>query len=925
MSTILLSMSLWLGFLPAIPQQEEALPPPPSVMPEETSPPPLKLEQGTMEEYRLAMHLIDVRGKNAEGAEKLLSLVDRADVIAMPGQASWLMTQASRALTLAGKTEEAKKLLPGIRNGSRGTAFEGAVHSQLSRFGPNQYGIDSSFLKYLLSRGGDRGTTFQYLHSTFGRRLLPYFQYIVENPNQEYDLGLRKGAAGNLFCLLNKNMGDWFFQYLIRADDITQKMLISGLNRDLGQNRYLNFVDVEAQREAARLVIALAEHSSPEESWSPVQVLWNFLVWPKPSGEGGDGVVWKQALDKFEDEFISLPLEKMYEYSTILSSVVYAQEDRFLPTLRRLANSEVPEIRKAVRWSYWRKDQGVNLLSEWASGGDDRDLIQFSLMHPFIASNANDEASQAMQRWRRTFFPFDESPYNRQRRVQVRDVSESDFRLLESCSASSHPLVRFQAASALVAYRHTEQGIRFLENLGPDPTWALHLLNTWRGEDLSPEEVRLLLQHGIGTPIEQEVKNLISEKGREGITVQIWRDYGLEIVPGGVSNLLNDLRNAKDAEGLAWIVKESNWPETYLAGPFQYLKQINPARALATLEEISPDNRKELILRFEGRDWERTLEGNRDTGFLQEHLDILRASIAEAIAVLGHSNGLLPVVANADPDLALELILNSKSPSILAKELLSARVNIRANTFLLQKKFLEEIVPSLAVNDLPGMSANLLDLCLVTRVPHADLMRILWSRQGDNFAYDKKLISFILRDSDLRAAFHQELVSLLKEKQFISEIASGLEEEDAVSEFIDPLLEVGKPSLPKSDLARVLGVLGTVDDERVIDALLQFTSDSRADVRRMAMSRLSSLQQSRELQKKWSAWADGQEETSVLLALLEDLKDPDMTVRLGAVKALGLLGDPEALPVLVDLLREDNPIKHAAEEALERMSTPKSD
>jgi len=59
--------------------------------------------------------------------------------------------------------------------------------------------------------------------------------------------------------------------------------------------------------------------------------------------------------------------------------------------------------------------------------------------------------------------------------------------------------------------------------------------------------------------------------------------------------------------------------------------------------------------------------------------------------------------------------------------------------------------------------------------------------------------------------------------------------------------------------------------------------------------------------------------------LLKDLEDPEMEVRLGAVKALGLLGDPEALPVLVDLLREDEPIKQAAKEALDRMGTAKKD
>ncbi len=923
MSTALLSICLWIGASPAALPQEETPKPSPAVSPEAVTPPPLRLSSSTMDEYHLAMHLIDVRGKNEEGAEKLLALVDLPDVIAYPGQASWLLTQASRALTLAGKTEEAKQLLPGIRRGSQGTSFASAVQSQLSQFSPNQYGIDPSFLRYLLSTRHSN-KTFGHLHQEFGRSLLPYFQFIVEDPNQEYDLGLRKNAAGSLYCLLNEETKDWFLPFILGADDITQKMLLSGV-KSSGPGWSQSFIDEGAQRVAAGIASELARHFGKSNPARSLQILWDYLVWPNPSPELGDGVEWQKVLSTFESEFLNSSKEQIYEYSILLMREVYDQKERFLPTLNSFAHCEDAVTKEMVRWDYWHDGKGENLLAEWATSGDDQDLIRFSLINPYLNHKANDDANKEMQRWRRSFFPFDENPYRRPRFPSGGDVPESYLRIFESCSQSSHPLVRFQAASALAAYGQPSQAIRFLEDLGADSTWAVHLLNTWFGGSLDTEEVQLLLDLGIGTPVEQEVKNLIGKKGHGGITVPIWREYGLTIPAGGASDLIQELWLRQDVEGLAWIVMDSKWPSQYLGTPFNYLKNLSPSRALTVLESVPNEERDGLLLFFDNGDWMRMLQEEGPKVNLREHIEVLRAHIEFPLSANRGSNSLLTTVALEDMNLALEIVLDSPFQDVLARELVSARLDTRANSPALQEQFLQETISTFHAEDLSTKGTNLLHLCLVNDVPQVRLMRILWSRQGDSHGFDRKMIPFILRYPALRTAFHQDLANLLKEKQHITKISSGLEEEDAVTEFLDPLIELCQPSLSKEDLTIVLRVLGTVDDQRVIDTLLQFTSDSRVDVRNMAMSQLSSLQQSRELQQKWAAWANGQEETTALLALLEDLKDPDIEVRLGAVKALGLLGDPEALPVLVDLLRENNPIKHAAQEALDRMATTKKD
>ena len=56
-------------------------------------------------------------------------------------------------------------------------------------------------------------------------------------------------------------------------------------------------------------------------------------------------------------------------------------------------------------------------------------------------------------------------------------------------------------------------------------------------------------------------------------------------------------------------------------------------------------------------------------------------------------------------------------------------------------------------------------------------------------------------------------------------------------------------------------------------------------------------------------------------ALLSNLKDPDLEIRLVSIESLGTLGDKDALPALINLLRDEDPqIKAAARKALDRIN-----
>ncbi len=122
------------------------------------------------------------------------------------------------------------------------------------------------------------------------------------------------------------------------------------------------------------------------------------------------------------------------------------------------------------------------------------------------------------------------------------------------------------------------------------------------------------------------------------------------------------------------------------------------------------------------------------------------------------------------------------------------------------------------------------------------------------------------------------------------------------------------------DRASYLKALGATGDPRVVPVLLEALQSTDPGVYQAAndaLARLRSIQEQRAFWESWQAFGLGRDPVAALLAKVRsDKRD----VRVEAVRALGTLGAKEALPVLVDLLEDEDPaMRAAAREALERI------
>jgi len=885
-----------------------------------------------MKEYQLAMHLIDVRGKNEEGAEKLLALIDRPDVIAYPGQAPWLLTHAARALTMAGEAEDAQILMPGIRNGSRGTAFEGAIRAQLSQFGPQQYGINQAFLKFVLSHWKEEGNTqwseqipeWVSLKREYGRALIPYLQYIIEDVNQEYGVQKRSSHIRDLVEMLDAGSRRWLLDYLFKQDEIERAILMRGLHAGHSRHRR-SFFDQKAQIEMANLVLELDSQADPSNPNERLELFLDYLWWGRPLHEVRDAKEWRDIADQAGALAAALPpgiqtLSKL----EVIGGMYLKNPNRYEGILVASANGTSGEIQ---RWFVVDPRYSLRLLRKWAIEGNDSDRIRYTCMHPYLVRGPlNDNRIQhlEMERWRRTFVDIGTRPYYVWGVLEWDNVQPETIATLESLKSSSHPLVRFQAASSLLAYRETEKAFAFLGNLGPDPTWARHLLETGSGPS-SEEALKMLLPFAQEGPIQQEAQDYILRHVSPWFSMDWWRALDIPWSKHDATQLLGQLRKDRDLESIRWVIENPHHDEDVTRIAFQAYAYLDPLAAI-TLIGTSDIYPKGLVRMIGIREWSAARKASGNNNFYRHHKDLL----VPHLKPLGSSlkqNFLLEFM-RTEPSLAIEIMPYIDYSSIDLQNVISTRdfqlglaqvsdgnTRIQFLDFLLER-----------VESFPGSTMEIaLGLCVNEGIPDKKAFQVAWDFTGSSEITRRVAIEFLSPYPSLRELIAEEIPTLLANAGFSETICREYTAVGAVEEILPVLLDLVAADPQHHAIDSWLRAIGEVDTPETVSTLLGFVEDQRKSVRNTAAWALDQIAARRSSKAKWAAWGEDQEETTVLLALLKDLEDPDLEVQLGAVKALGLLGDPEALPVLVDLLREDSPIKQAAQQALDRMATTKKD
>jgi len=907
------------------PQQDATTPPElpsPVAAPVAVAPPPLELQQSESA-YRLAMHLIDVRGRYQEGADQLLALVDADDVIFTPGQASWIMAQAARALILDGHADEASKLMPGIRNGSRSTAFEAAVANLLAEIGPQEFGLDAGTLAFVLQELKVT-TNAAYSFPDEGRSINAYLQYLLQDASSNSPIDVKKRAFKLLLSRLDEDGGEMLLQTIQTMTPI----LRNGVMQDaLKRINIPPFLDGEAEAAALQFCLQYADRLPEGDLLGRRDAYYVFLIWPNKTATDLATPIRAMVADNLFSLLQDHPETLDWRFAIQLSGAVSQGLASLASVAERLAQSPDLNLREAMRWGFSVVNPNWERQRSWAREGSDMDRIRFGLAFAHRIPNWSDGA---VQEWAKGFgIPLDGKAINQVSIVDYQRTVEEDFQVIYSFRESSNPLVRYLGASILQANGRVQESLPFLEEVGPDPIWVKFYLKDFRIR-LSEEDLDTLLPYAAEGPITEWVRNLfVSDAGRYYLQMRHVRALHLSLPDSSGEQLVNHLsQRSTDAEknpaDLLWLLQEGLLEgETQLKAmrslvlgfPRFFLTHFQEIKTVVDWTSLERIDFSQLALNCiqEGDSW---LDGVENA--VHEALTIPEISTQLFRAILDGSPRFFLLMLNKQPEL-MDRLEDIDLPTLWAR-IAQAKNQGMKNTLMM--KALDS--PRFGK---PGRweSFDAIWRWADLNAPESlGIYRRIWALGAREADWDRfpQFLQATIRNEEFRKEFHKDIARHLSFPDEVSNICGTLSQVGAVAEFYEDLLHAIGTMEDGQALATMLSAIAGVEDQRTVPTLMRFLNDPRQVVAGVTQSALNGIKVRREQEAYWAAWANGQEETSVFAALLKDLKDPEEEIRIAAIASLGTLGDPEVLPVLVNLLREDNPrIKEAARQALARINS----
>ena len=119
----------------------------------------------------------------------------------------------------------------------------------------------------------------------------------------------------------------------------------------------------------------------------------------------------------------------------------------------------------------------------------------------------------------------------------------------------------------------------------------------------------------------------------------------------------------------------------------------------------------------------------------------------------------------------------------------------------------------------------------------------------------------------------------------------------------------------------LLNLMASTLDERVVPILLKALGSADEKVAAMAKAGLAHIREVAEQRQFWEEWEATGSGVSPTVALIRKAREGSEKVRVAAIRSLGTMGAPEALPFLVEMLEDDNDkIAAAAAAALEKIN-----
>lgn len=875
-----------------------------------------------MKQYRRALHLIDVRGKYDEGLSMLDKLASADDVLAVPGQSSWMLVHAYRAAVLRGTDFDEEKILNAIRFESKGTAFEASVRSLLSAVSGQSAGLDVEFLLHLVNEIRAETPTSN-LRASFGRQALPYAKHIVNDPFAEYSFQTRNHAFLLAYAMLDTPSIPWVAEVLGSQSPWAVETLktLHRRNNDFSAS----FLDAEAKDAALSSLMIL----QPTLTKDRVNVFGAKLLSCLGAQRGGavmepttlaEQGAMELAFEMLQSDAFQDPIELLRRNFIIHTE---ATADWLVQSL---AGWDEWTFQQNFRNLIWNSYGGEKYIVEWARQGSEADLTRLLLTYlpynPYQEEHIGSETIAWFQKH------MDDGGFGihkdaRMNKKPWHNLSPASLQVIQDHAS---PVDRFLLGFAWLQENEPDHAVLLMQDPGDDPVWAVHLVNAWMLRysylNVDTESMPLLLKMASEGPLVEQGKALLLTVGADLLSAEIIQDIGLEVTDDTLHSMLRRAKNTEDTATLQWLIQERTGHDIGRQAGYA-LSKADPSGLIGMQNALIASGDFPDYSTFVNKAWDAMTKSMSKEDFLAQKETLM--TTARAIPANAHADELFLSLLRVDQDLALQVFLDGYSEE--ARHSILREVDSRNNFSAANgdAELTSRIVQECAENDIwqpfhyiRSFLVNNLSTTSPSAIP---ALQILWDDSHLSKLCMPEVVEMSIRQPELREAMRGRIEAGLQNSDLVFDIATSLQRWGAVEEFLPTILLSLEGDLPETRQAMLLTTISTLDRPAVIQALMEALNDPRPQVSTAASSGLSRIQKLRKQRAEWQAWSNGTQLVSPVVALMEDLNDPSIDIRIAAIQSLGTLGDKAALPVLVDLLRDDNTaIKEAAAAALARIN-----
>lgn len=873
-----------------------------------------------MKRYRRALHLIDVRGKYEEGLKILDDLAGQDDVLAVPGQSAWMLAHAYRAALLTGNDFDEAQIVQAIRTQSVGTAFEPHVLQVLSAVAGQGSGLDAEFLEHLVAELR-AGTSVYNLGQTYGRQILPYAKSIVDDPLDTYSFQTRTLAFHLAFSALDASSSRWAMDVLREDSPWATEAFKSPLG--WGTDHVTYFLDTEA-KDAGLMALqglndSLTADRAMEYGLSLVRCLGQHRSGP---------------LSVTPTHAEQATMEILY---SLIQEAAIKEPVGLLANLN-LGNPAVSDwlVHQLSEWETWphqqefrdfvaRSEYGNRFLEAWAREGNHADTIRLLLTYVDHGWKFTNMASEETIEWTQSVIDSTGYAIRLGASRPTQDWESMPEWAAEIFSGSESPVVRLLYGCGLMRNEEFEKVGLLLSDLGQDPDWAGFLLRIWHqkwgGTRLDQRTLEVLVGLTKIDSLREFVGPIMTSGNGLSLPYATIMECDLDLKPGHLELLLIYARDRGDVDSIQQLLRDHFGTPGPSEKATHYLSELAPETLLAMQDEIHASGHFALHAHSIVSAWKTIWERGGREQLLNRIPEIM--STARAMPPESSARYLYSFLGSVDQDLSIQVALEGFAPRVFAE--VFSQGNSR-NTYMSQgdPELTSRLVLACAE---ASISSPFVDkqgfirsnLSANSTSARAALASLLDQPKLSRFEIET-VIDLAIQNAEVREAMRERIESRLAQGKVLN-IATSLQRWGAVEDFQGALLTALEGGLPEKSQAILLTTLSSLDDPQVIEALMDALNDPRPRVSSAASAGLDRIQRLRQQRAEWQAWSDGVQMVSPVVALMEDLKDPSMDIRIAAIQSLGTLCDKAALPVLVDLLREEDPaIKEAAKAALARIN-----